>query len=63
MEQEKLRVSYRFDAETVQILQMAQASDNPLYSNRPMTWLLQHAVKELYGSIADKQADINGDSK
>ena len=53
--QSKLRVSYRFDADIIDILKLAQKSDNPLYSNRPMTWLLQNAVRQQYSQLQPAQ--------
>ena len=47
--QDKLRVSYRFNAETVEALKTAQTSDNELYNGRSMTWLIERAIMEKYG--------------
>jgi hypothetical protein len=57
-QRQKIRVSYRFDQSTIDLLLAAQQCDDPNLANRPMTWLLQHAVKELYGELA--QANNNG---
>jgi hypothetical protein len=51
-QRQKIRVSYRFDQSIIDLLLAAQACDNPELANRPMTWLLQHAVKEQYGQLA-----------
>ena len=54
-ESEKLRVSYRFDKKTVDLLKKAQKSGNPMYQRRSMTWLLEYAVATLY-----EHTDNNG---
>jgi len=57
---EKLRVSYRFDAETVKRLQAAQECATPLFNGRSMTWLLEYAVERCYGSLLEPAPATNG---
>jgi len=57
---EKLRVSYRFDAETVAILKEVQnipATEQPLFNNRSMTWLIEYAVNTVYKPIVDAASE------
>ena len=50
---EKLRVSYRFSPGTVELIKKMQAlpQTKPVYSNRSMTWLIEHAVETVYQPI------------
>lgn len=53
---EKLRVSYRFSPGTVELLKEMQKvppADQPLFSNRSMTWLIEYAIATVYQPIVD----------
>ena len=54
--QEKLRVSYRFNPGTVELLKQMQTvsqMEQPRFSNRSMTWLIEYAVATVYQPIVD----------
>jgi hypothetical protein len=54
---EKLRVSYRFNKETVALLKKVQShEDQPVYAGRSITWLIEYAIMEHYRSVVNGQA-------
>ena len=58
--QEKLRVSYRFNPGTVELLKQMQTippAEQPLFSNRSMTWLIEYAIATIYQPIIDAAAE------
>jgi len=55
---DKLRVSYRFRPETVRTLKKVQRKNDPVYSGRSITWLIEHAIEQYYKPMA---SDQNGD--
>ena len=53
---ERLRVSYRFLPKTVNLLKQVKESDEPIYTGRTLTWLIEFAIEQQYQPIVDKAA-------
>ena len=49
----KQRVNFRFDEATIALLEKMQKAPDPLFSGRPMTWLVEYAVTQQYQPIVD----------
>ena len=50
---ERLRVSYRFMPKTVRLLKQVQNVDEPVYSGRTLTWLIEFAIEQQYQPVID----------
>lgn len=50
---ERLRVSYRFMPKTVKLLKQVQNVDEPVYSGRTLTWLIEFAIEQQYQPVVD----------
>ena len=50
---ERLRVSYRFMPKTVTLLKQVQSMKEPVYSGRPLTWLIEFAIEQQYQPLVD----------
>lgn len=58
-EQTKKRVSFRFDQESIDLLDEISKVDDDLYKGRSRTWLIEYAIRQHYSPVIDKR-DSNG---
>jgi hypothetical protein len=47
----KKRVSFRFDQESIDILDKVSEVDDDLYKGRSRTWLIEYAIRQQYQPV------------